>query len=111
MAKILNPFSYRLNGNKAKGEYKVIDETIGNNPVYRNEEYTIWKVDKSFYNTCWKNIIITQTVGAPKELVDALANDVPPTNSVSLFHYNIMREAINDGKKYAKEMGFEIINI
>ena len=111
MAKILNPFSYRLNGKKAKGEYKVIDETIGNRPVYRNDDYTIWKVAERFYNTCWKNIIITQTVGAPKELVDAMATGVPPTNSVSLFHYNMMREALNDGKQYAKEIGFEITNI
>lgn len=110
MAKILNPFSYRLNGNKANGEYKVIYETIGNRPVYRNGDYSVWKTVGG-YDTCWKNIIITQTVGAPKELVDAMATGVPPTNSVSLFHYNMMREALNDGKKYAKEMGFEITNI
>ena len=111
MAQILNPFSYRLNGNKAKGDYNIIEETTGNHPVYRNGDYTIWKVDKRFYNTCWKNIIITQTVGAPCELVDALTTGVPPTDSVSFHHYNRMREAINDGKQYAKEIGFDITNI
>lgn len=110
MTKILNPFSYRLNGNKEKGDYNVIEETTGNHPVYRNGDYTIWKVAERSYNTCWKNIIITQTVGAPKELVNALATGVPPADS-SLFHYNRMREAINDGKQYAKEIGFVITKI
>ena len=110
MAKILNPFSYRLNGNKAKGEYKVIYETIGNHPVYRNGDYSVWK-DVSYYDTCWKNIIITQTTGAPKKLVDRMVTCVPPTDSVSFHHYNRMREAIMDGKRYAKEIGFEITNI
>ena len=110
MAKILNPFSYRLNGKKANGEHKVIYETIGNRTVYRNGDYSVWKAVRS-YDTCWKNIIITQTVGAPKELVDAMATGVPPTDSVSFHHYNRMSEAIRDGKQYAKEIGFEITNI
>lgn len=111
MAKVLNPFAYRLKGNKAKGgRYNVIYETIGKHPVYRNGDYSVWKA-VSYYDTCWKNIIITQTTGAPKELVDAMATGVPPTDSVSFHHYNRMREALNDGKQFAKEIDFEIINI
>ena len=110
MAQILNPYSFRLNKSHKCDDYETIQVLTGK-LVYRNDDYTIWKVDKRFYNTCWKNIIITQTVGAPCELVDALINGVPPTDSVSLFHYNRMREAINAGKQYAKEIGFDITNI
>ena len=110
MAKILSPFAFRLNKNHKCNDYETIHELTGK-LVYRNGDYTIWKEDKRFYNTCWKNIIITQTVGAPRELVDALINGVPPKDSVSLFHYDMMREAINDGKEYAKKIGFDITNI
>ena len=110
MAKILSPFAFRLNKNHKCNDYETIQELTGKQ-VYRNGDYTIWRVDKRFYNTCWKNIIITQTVGAPKELVDAMATGVPPTDSVSLFHYDMMREALNSGKQYAKETGFDITNI
>ena len=111
MAQILNPFAYRLNGNKAKGgQYNVIYKTTGIHPVYRNGDYTIWK-NVSSYDTCWKNIIITQTTGVPKKLVDAMATGVPPTDSISFHHYNRMHEAIKDGKQYAQEIGFEITNI
>lgn len=110
MAQILNPFSFRLNRNHDRGDYETIQELTGK-LVYRNDDYTIWKVDERFYNTCWKNIIITQTVGAPRELVDAMISGIPPTDNVSLFHYDMMREALNDGKRYAKEIGFDITNI
>lgn len=110
MAKVFNTFAYRLNGNKAKGKYNVIYETIGNHPVYRNGDYSVWKVG-NHHDTCWKNIIISQTTGAPKELVDALVDGVPPTDEASTYHYNRMREALSHGRHYATEMGFEITNI
>ena len=111
MAKILNPFTYRLNGNKAKGgQYNVIYETIGNRPVYRNGDYTIWKTSE-YYETCWKNIVITQTTGAPRELVDALVSGVAPKLIASFYHYNRMREYTEHGKRIAKEIGFDITNI
>lgn len=109
MAKILNPFAYRLNGKKQHGEYKVVYEQTGKK-IYRNGDYTIWKTSE-YYETCWKNIVITQTTGAPRELVDALVSGIAPKIGASFYHYNRMREAINDGKRYAKEIGFDITNI
>jgi hypothetical protein len=109
MAKVLSPFAYNLNGQKQHGEYKVVYEQTGRQ-IYHNGDYTIWKTSE-YYETCWKNIVITQTTGAPRELVDALVSGVAPKIGASFYHYNRMREAINDGKRYAKEIGFDITNI
>ena len=109
MAKVLNPFAYNLNGKKQHGEYNVVYEQTGKQ-IYRNGDYAIWKTSE-YYETCWKNIVITQTTGAPRELVDALVSGVAPKIGASFYHYNCMREAINDGKRYAKEIGFDITNI
>ena len=109
MAKVLSPFAYNLNGNKQHGEYKVVYEQTGRQ-IYRNCEYTIWKTSE-YYETCWKNIVITQTTGAPRELVDALVSGVAPKLIASFYHYNRMREYTEHGKRIAKEIGFEITNI
>lgn len=109
MATVINPFAVSLNKNHGKNAYQELQEVTGK-PVYRRGDYTIWKQDKKFYNTCYKNIIITQTVGAPKHLADALyeGRDMEGTDH---FHLQRMKEAITDGMAYAKENNIEVINI
>ena len=111
MALVLNPFGCSLNRNHRTNYYRELQELTGK-PVYRNGDVTIWREQKKCYDTCWKNIIVTQTVGAPRELADALAAGVSPEHgSPSYHHYKRMCEAIEDGKRYAKELNFFITTI
>lgn len=107
MAQVLNPFAVRLNRGEGHSRYGEIQEVTGK-PVYYNGYYSIWKRCPKCYDTCWKNIIITHTVGAPRELVDALVSGTAPTDKTSYYHYERMREAITDGLRYAKERDFEV---
>lgn len=109
MATVINPYSVSLNKNHGKNDYQELQEVTGK-PVYRRGDYTIWKQDKAFYNTCYKNIIITQTVGAPKHLADALYEGRDMEGSAH-FHLQRMKAAITDGMAYAKENNIEVINI
>ena len=110
MQKIINPFSVSLNRNGHINRYNEVEGLQGR-CVYRNGDYTIWKKSPKFFNTCYKNIIITQTVGAPRELVDALVSNAKPTDATSNFHYERMKQAISDGLKYAKENNIQITTI
>ena len=109
MATVINPFAVSLNKNHGKNAYQEMNEVTGK-PVYRRGDYTIWKQEKKFYNTCYKNIIITQTVGAPKELCDALYEG-RDMEGARHHHLLRMKETITNGIAYAKEKGVEIVNI
>ena len=106
MSRIINPFAVRLNMAHGRKTYNEVENVSGWRLVYRQGDYTIWKKGKTFFNTCWKNIIITQTDLAPKNLIDALCNDMD-------LHHHIKRikRAITDGMAYAKENNIEVINI
>lgn len=111
MAQVLNPFGCSLNRNHRTSYYREIQVLTGK-PVYRNGDVTIWREQKKFYTTCWKNIIVTQTVGAPRELADALESGIAPEQGTSSYHhYKRMREAIEDGMRYAMELNFTITTI
>ncbi len=109
MEKIINSFAVRLNIARGRKTYNEIENILGWKLVYRQGDYTIWK-GKTFFNTCWKNVIISQTVGATKNLVNALCNDIDLEGSA---HYRLqsMKNAITDGMAYAKENNIEIINL
>lgn len=109
MATVINPFAVRLNKNRGRESYQELQEVTGK-PVYRRGDYTVWKKQAKFYNTCWKNIIITQTVGAPKDLCDALYEGRDMEGSAH-HHLLRMKAAITDGMAYAKENNIEVINI
>lgn len=109
MATVINPFAVRLNKKRGKNAYQELEEVTGK-PVYRRGDYTIWKKAKKFYNTCYKNIIITQTTGAPKDLADALYED-RDVEGYARHHLQRMKEAIADGMVYAKKNNIEVINI
>lgn len=109
MATVINPFAVSLNKKRGREAYQELQEVTGK-PVYRRGDYTIWKKAKTFYNTCYKNIIITQTTGAPKDLADALYEG-RDMEGVRHHHLLRMKEAITNGVAYAKEKGVEIVNI
>lgn len=109
MATVINPFAVSLNQRRGREAYQELQEVTGK-PVYRRGDYTIWKKAKTFYNTCYKNIIITQTTGAPKDLANALYEGRDMEGSAH-FHLQRMKEAITDGMAYAKENNIEVVNI
>lgn len=110
MARIINPFAVRLNIARGRKTYNEVENVSGWRLVYRQGDYTIWKISKTFFNTCLKNVIITQTVAAPKRLVDALYNGKELEGSAH-YHLKRMKEAIMDGMAYAKENNIEVVNI
>lgn len=111
MARVINPFSVRLNKRYGSNRYSEIVELEGK-PVYRNGDITIWKEQPKSYATCWKNIIVTQTVGAPRVLADLLSeNNQEIEDRVINMRLSRMREAIEEGKAYARENNLDITNI
>lgn len=111
MNKIINPFAVSLNIARGRKTYNEVENVSGWRLVYRQGDYTIWKISKTFFNTCWKNVIITQTVGIPKILVNALCNNTDLEDYAPHYHLQRMKQAITDGVAYAKENNIEVINI
>lgn len=109
MATVINPFAVSLNKNHGKNTYHELEEVTGK-PVYQRGDYTIWKTAEKFYNTCYKNIIISQTTGAPKDLADALYEGRELEGYVH-HRMNRMKNALTDGMVYAKENNIKVINI
>lgn len=110
MNTIINPFAVRLNIARGRKTYGEVEDLSGWRFVYRQGDCTIWKKSKTFFNTCWKNIIITQTTGAPKLLVDALYNGKDLGGSAH-YHLQRMKEAVNDGVQYAQENKIKLFNL
>lgn len=110
MNTIMNPFAVRLNIARGRKTYNEVENISGCRLVYHQGDYTVWKKGKTFFNTCWKNVIITQTTGVPKILVDALYNGMDLEGSAH-YHLQRMKHAIMDGMAYAKENNIEVINI
>ena len=109
MATVINPFAVSLNKNHGKNAYHELEEVTGK-PVYRRGDYTIWKQAKKFYDTCYKNIIISQTTDAPKDLADALyeGRDI---EGYERHRLQRMKKTITDGMAYANENNIKVINI
>lgn len=100
--KALNPFSVSLE--KQNPFYE-----IEGRPIYKNGDFSVYKYGNvhNWFVYLWKNIIITERTGASKELVDRFANNDEPTD-YSKFLFRRSLEAIKNGKKYAKKLGFKI---
>lgn len=108
---VINPYAIMLNEKHGAKAYNPI-QSVDGKPVYRRNEYTIWKQEKRFYNTCYKNIIIHQTVGAPVTIVDILCGDgKEPLSHLEQLHVDRMKEAIRFGEEYANEHGIEIVEL
>lgn len=106
--KVMNPFAYRLNNRHKHGQHQVITEVTGK-PVYQNGAYTTWKVGKEHYQTCWNNLIVTETVGVPRDLVDALVSSTTPQeHTTAYFAYQHAKENLTEAQRYAKRLKFDV---
>lgn len=99
--KALNPFAFILERRESRF-YELKTE-----PVYRNGEYATYRYADRYYVTCRGNIIVTETVGIPKDLIEALVADKEPED-YSKHHYRRILEAYQQGLAFAHEVGFEV---
>lgn len=105
MAKVLNPFSVRLKSENPF--YELSGKPCFVHPLYN--WYTIWKYGEKHFVSCCQNIVINETVGCCKEVISDFAEGKVPQDSVKrYFNHERIAEAIEDGKKFAKQLGFEI---
>lgn len=104
---VLNPFSCKLGKTGADRYYNLTDKKC----VYQNGEYKVFKFCKDWFVSCYKNIIVTETTGCPKDLIDACATAECPTDKHLQYRYVNVFEAALDGRRFAKEENFEVKNI
>lgn len=98
--KVLNPFAVRLERQNPFYE-------ISGSPLYKNGNFSVYEYAKDHYVYLYKNIIISERVGWSKELVDRYANNDEP-NDYSKFDFRRSLDALKDGKKFARKLGFKI---
>lgn len=99
--KILNPFAFILQ-RKERRFYEVEDK-----PVYKNGEYKTYRLDNKWYVTCRGNLIVTETLGIPKGLIEALVSGVEP-NDYRRNHYHRALDYYEYAKDFAKQVGFDV---
>lgn len=99
---LLNPFSVSLK--------KPPFMEVNTSPIYKNGDYSIYKLwDEHFVHT-YKNIVIAQRCGANEVLINNLVSDIKPIGEADLYHdYERPKEAILNGIKAAKNLNFKII--
>lgn len=100
--KALNPYAVAL---KRENPFYEIE----GKPIYKNGDFSVYKYGNvhKWFVYLYKNIIITERTAASKELVDRFANNDEPI-LYSKYSFRRAMEALEDGKEYAKKIGFEI---
>ena len=98
--KALNPYAVRLERQNPFYE-------ITGKPLYKNGNFSVYKYAKDWFVYLYKNIIISERTGFNKDLVDRYANNEEPTD-YSKYTFRRSLEALKDGKKFARELGFKI---
>jgi len=97
--KVLNPFSVRLE--KQNPFYEITGD-----PLYKNGHFSVYKY-ADWFVYLYKNIIISERTGFNKDLVDRYANNDEPKD-YSKFNFRRSLDALKDGKKFARKIGFKI---
>ena len=97
--KALNPYAVRLE--KQNPFYEITGK-----PLYKNGDYSVYKF-AGWFVYLYKNVIISERCGWSKEIVDRFANNDEP-NDYSKYIFRRALEALKDGKKFAKKLGFKI---
>ena len=96
----LNPYSFELGRENPFYE-------ITTKPLYKVGNISVHKYADSWFLYLYKNIIITERTGWSKELADRLSCNNEPTD-YSVYNFRRAMQAIKDGKKYARKLGFKI---
>ena len=104
MTKVLNPFAFSLE----RREDRFYE--IKTKPVYKNGEYQVFKYADKWFVTCRKNLIVTETTGIPKDLIEALVAGKEPAD-YSKYRYRRMLDAYQDALRCAQSVGFKVEDI
>lgn len=109
MTKVLNPFAFMLE----RREDRFYE--IKTKPVYKNGEYQVFKYpesgrDHKWFVTCRKNLIVTETTGIPKNLIEALVAGKEPAD-YSKYHYRRMLDNYQYALRCAQNVGFKVEDI
>lgn len=104
MIRVLNPFAFILE----RREYRFYE--IKTKPVYKNGEYHVFKYADKWFVTCRKNLIVTETTGIPKDLIEALVAGKVPADYLKHRYYRAL-EAYQDALLYAQNVGFKVEEI
>lgn len=102
--RVLNPFAFILERRESRF-YE-----LKTKPVYENGEYKAFKYADRYFVTCRKNLIVSETTGIPKALIEALVAGKEPEDYTK-HHYRRMQEAYQDALQYAKSVGFKVEDI
>ncbi len=102
--KVLNPFAFILERRESRF-YE-----LKTKPVYENGEYKVFRYADRYFVTCRKNLIVSETTGIPKGLIEALVAGKEPEDYTK-HYYRRMQEAYQDALQYAKSVGFKVEDI
>jgi len=100
--KCLNPFAFMLD--RKDNRFCDIDTV----PVYVNGDYATYRLSGNHYVTCKGNIVVHETTGIPKRMVDSLAEGNEPKDYSKFRYRRIVNEVIPYALEAAKKIGFEI---
>lgn len=104
---VLNPFSYDL----GKRGTDILYNITGKRCLYVSMNVKAFKMSDKHYITCMDNIVIAETTGIPRGLIDAVSFRFRPKGYVDGCRYDRMLEAYDNGCKIADENYFEVKNI
>lgn len=107
MVKVLNPFSVSL---KTYPFMELSGKPVFVHPLYSN--YTIWKYSENHFVSCYYNIVVHETTGAPIKIISDFAEGKMPKDDVrKYFDWERIADAIENGKKYLKENNLSMYEI
>jgi len=76
--------------------------------LYRNGEYSIYKLQERAYYFLWKNVIVGTFTGINKELAELLVSGEKPKEYPQKYNYEEALSGIKEAPKWAEKYGFEI---
>lgn len=107
MIKIFSPAAIGLN--KGGMPCPLFDEVNEKDVVFRKGDFAIVRGAYG-YKHLYKNIILSETMGANECLIYSLIKDYRYKN-VSKYTYNIAKERMQNARKYAEYYNFKLINL
>lgn len=98
----LNPYAFKLD----RKESRIYD--IKSESSYENGPYKSYKYADRYYCTCRGNIIVMETTGIPKNLIEALVKDEEPKD-YTRHHFHRVKDIYLYALECAKQIGFDVV--
>ena len=99
----LNPYAFKLE----RKDSRIYD--IKTKPAYEYGPYKSYKYADRYYCTCRGNIIITETTGIPKALIEALVKDKEPSDNLK-YAFRKCKGIYPYALDCARLIGFEVLD-